>query len=130
MSSVVISPVLSDANAAVTVNGISATSGNIATQGGGFSAVNLVSGLNLITVEVTAQDQITTSTYVISITGGASVTYEANGGTGAMATQSASSSMNLTANAFTRAGYTFDGWNTLANGSGVSYANSASYSFT
>ena len=130
VSSVVISPVLSDANAAVTVNGISATSGNIATQGGGFSAVNLVSGLNLITVEVTAQDQITTSTYVISITGGASVTYEANGGTGAMATQSASSSMNLTANAFTRAGYTFDGWNTLANGSGVSYANSASYSFT
>ena len=130
VSSVVISPVLSDANAAVTVNGISATSGNIATQGGGFSAVNLVSGLNLITVEVTAQDQITTSTYVISITGGASVTYEANGGTAAMATQSASSSMNLTANAFTRAGYTFDGWNTLANGSGVSYANSASYSFT
>ena len=33
---------------------------------------------------------------------------------------------NLTANGFAVAGYTFAGWNTQANGSGTSYANSAS----
>jgi uncharacterized repeat protein (TIGR02543 family) len=31
----------------------------------------------------------------------------------------------LTANTFTRTGYTFAGWNTAANGSGTAYANSA-----
>ena len=35
----------------------------------------------------------------------------------------------LTANTFTRAGYTFSGWNTAANGSGTAYANGATYSF-
>jgi uncharacterized repeat protein (TIGR02543 family) len=33
---------------------------------------------------------------------------------------------NLTANAFERAGYTFFGWNTAANGSGTAYADKAS----
>ena len=33
---------------------------------------------------------------------------------------------DLTANAFTRNGYTFNGWNTQANGKGTSYANMAS----
>jgi uncharacterized repeat protein (TIGR02543 family) len=36
----------------------------------------------------------------------------------------------LTLNTFTRAGYTFSGWNTAANGSGTAYANGASYPFT
>ena len=34
----------------------------------------------------------------------------------------------LTANAFSRPGYNFNGWNTASNGSGTSYANSASVS--
>ncbi len=33
---------------------------------------------------------------------------------------------NLTANAYTKTGYTFNGWNTKADGSGTSYANKAS----
>jgi uncharacterized repeat protein (TIGR02543 family) len=37
---------------------------------------------------------------------------------------------NLTANTFTRAGYSFAGWNTAANGSGTAYADAASYPFT
>ena len=37
---------------------------------------------------------------------------------------------NLSANAFTRVGHTFTGWNTAANGSGTSYADQASYPFT
>ncbi len=34
----------------------------------------------------------------------------------------------LNANSYTRTGYTFDGWNTAANGSGTAYADSASVS--
>lgn len=57
------------------------------------------------------------------------VVFDANGGTGTMNAQSASSATNLTANAFTLSGSTFSGWNTAANGSGTSYADLASYSF-
>lgn len=57
------------------------------------------------------------------------VTFDANGGTGSMATQSSSSAANLTPNSFVRTGFTFGGWNTAANGSGTSYANSASFAF-
>lgn len=57
------------------------------------------------------------------------VTYDANGGSGSMSAQSSGSAANLTSNAFTRAGYYFDGWDTLANGSGTDYANGASYPF-
>jgi uncharacterized repeat protein (TIGR02543 family) len=41
-----------------------------------------------------------------------------------------STSTALTANSFTRAGYTFAGWNTEAIGSGTPYANSASITLT
>jgi len=58
-----------------------------------------------------------------------SVTFNANGGTGSMNAQTASSSTALTSNAFTRSGYSFAGWNTAANGSGTAYSNGAIYSF-
>lgn len=58
------------------------------------------------------------------------VTFNANGGTGAMADQAASVSSPLTNNVFTRSGYTFAGWNTAANGAGTSYTDGASYPFT
>ena len=62
---------------------------------------------------------------------GATVTFDANGGTGSMTNQTASAGTALTANSFTRTGYTFSGWNTVANGSGTAYANSStSYPFT
>ena len=57
------------------------------------------------------------------------VTFNANGGTGTMSNQVANVPTALTLNAFTRAGYTFSGWNTAANGSGTAYANGATYSF-
>lgn len=60
----------------------------------------------------------------------ATVTFDANGGSGSMSAQVASSATNLTANTLTRTGYSFAGWNTAANGSGTPYANSASYPFT
>ena len=53
------------------------------------------------------------------------VTFNANGGTGTMAAQTfvAGVSQTIAANAFTRSGYTFTGWNTAANGSGNSYTD-------
>lgn len=57
------------------------------------------------------------------------VIFNANGGSGAMAVQSASTATNLSTNAFTRSGYTFTGWNTAADGTGTAYADGASYPF-
>lgn len=58
------------------------------------------------------------------------VSFDANGGTGTMASQSASTSTPLSLSAFTRDGWTFTGWNTQANGSGVGYGDGARYPFT
>jgi|GEM_PF-2162712 len=58
------------------------------------------------------------------------VTFDANGGTGTMASQTASTPTALNTNTFTRSGFTFNGWNTVANGSGTAYANGASYLFS
>ena len=57
------------------------------------------------------------------------VTFNANGGSGTMSNQVANVPTALTANAFTRTGYSFVDWTTAANGSGTHYANSATYSF-
>ena len=56
-----------------------------------------------------------------------SVTFNANGGTGSMTAQSFTydAVQTLKANAFVRSGWTFAGWNTKANGSGISYDDQA-----
>lgn len=58
------------------------------------------------------------------------VAYNANGGSGTTASSSHTYGVakTLTANAFTRTGYTFKGWNTKADGSGACYTNSQSVS--
>lgn len=55
------------------------------------------------------------------------VQYLPNGGTGEMAAQTFTydAEQALTANAFTRAGYDFRGWNTSASGSSVQYTDGA-----
>ncbi len=57
------------------------------------------------------------------------VTFNANGGSGTMEPQTITydSASALKANAFTRAGYTFTGWNTAEDGSGMSYPDVCSY---
>jgi uncharacterized repeat protein (TIGR02543 family) len=64
----------------------------------------------------------TPNTYVVS--------YNANGGTGAMANQTATYDQDLATspNAFARAGYTFVGWNAETDGSGAGYANRVVFS--
>ena len=54
------------------------------------------------------------------------VAFKANGGTGKMGAQTIKKNATkaLKANAFTRTGYTFTGWNTKADGTGTAYANS------
>lgn len=57
------------------------------------------------------------------------VKYNGNGNTGgstASSTHTVGVAKNLTANGFTRTGYTFAGWNTSANGNGTSYADKES----
>ena len=56
-------------------------------------------------------------------------TFDANGGSGTMNSQTSATSANIAANTFTRAGYTFTGWNTAADGSGTSFAEGANYNF-
>jgi uncharacterized repeat protein (TIGR02543 family) len=58
------------------------------------------------------------------------VIFDANGGTGTMATQAGLSSATLTPNSFTRSGFTFSGWNTDPNGNGTPYVDGATYPFT
>ena len=57
------------------------------------------------------------------------LTYDANGGSSAPASSlnNAGALLTLSATTPTRAGYTFAGWNTAANGSGTNYAASAAY---
>lgn len=76
---------------------------------------------------------IDTGVVNVSVSGGSSaatVTFNSNGGSGAMADQSASAATALSANAFTRSGYTFAGWNTAADGSGTAYADGDSFPFS
>ena len=61
-----------------------------------------------------------------------SFSFDANGGTGSMSGGSAAygESFQLPGNAFTRPKYTFNGWNTKADGSGIAYADNASLTLT
>ena len=58
------------------------------------------------------------------------ITFDKNDGSGTTATQTVpyGESATLNTNSFTRAGYTFSGWNTKADGSGTAYGDGASVS--
>lgn len=59
-----------------------------------------------------------------------SVKFDANGGSGNMADQASAVPASLSANTFTRAGFTFAGWNTDAAGAAASYADQSTFGFT
>ena len=60
------------------------------------------------------------------------LTFDANGGAGSMEPQffTEGEAQPLTANTFTREGYTFTGWNMAANGAGMGFADGASVMLT
>lgn len=68
----------------------------------------------------------------ISITPGAALRtaqFFANGASGAMPTQVSNEPATLSQNAFTNSGSTFAGWNTAANGTGVTYSAGEVFDF-
>ena len=77
-----------------------------------------------------ANGDVGTWTYTLTV-GNRLITviFNANGGTGTMSAELDNTPTALTNNQFTRARYTFTHWNTAANGSGVSFANGATYPF-
>jgi len=58
-----------------------------------------------------------------------SVLFHGNFGSDPTTTQVSNVAAALTANPFTRSGYSFTGWNTVAGGTGTSYANGANFDF-
>lgn len=58
-----------------------------------------------------------------------SVSFNSNGGSGSMESKliTFESTISLPSNSFSNTGHTFAGWNTLANGTGTSYSDLASY---
>ncbi|MCL2808259.1 MAG: InlB B-repeat-containing protein [Coriobacteriia bacterium] len=59
------------------------------------------------------------------------VSYNANGGSGSVSSQTVTNGASFTtrANGFTRSGYAFTGWNTAANGSGSTWAASTTRTY-
>ena len=70
----------------------------------------------------------TITLYAQWISNNYTIHFDANGGEGEMADQAITydTSTNLTINSFSRTNYTFNRWNTEADGSGASYVDSAS----
>ncbi len=85
-----------------------------------------LSGLNNPETITMDADKSVTATFTVYHT----VTFNANGGTGTMAPQTANVPAALMPNSFTRTGYTFSGWNTVAGGGGTAYADGATYDFS
>ena len=70
-----------------------------------------------------------TTLYAIWTPNNNTITFNANGGTGTMPAQTiaTAATATLSTNTFSYTGFAFSGWNTLANGTGTTYANGASY---
>lgn len=91
------------------------------------SAMTLTTGSHSLSIQFNGTFYDVTFSGIAAAT--KTVTFDANGGSGTMTAQVAATTTNLTANTLTRGGFAFAGWNTAANGSGTSYADSAAYTF-
>ncbi|MBK8811285.1 MAG: InlB B-repeat-containing protein [Acidobacteria bacterium] len=78
-----------------------------------------------IAANTTLYAQWTINSYTVTFNGNGS-----DGGATALQTNNYNTVAALTSNGFTRTGYTFAGWNTLAGGGGTAYADGANYTFT
>ncbi|MBR1911208.1 MAG: InlB B-repeat-containing protein, partial [Treponema sp.] len=79
---------------------------------------------------LTADNGVTITLYALWTEGAYSITFNANGGSGTMADQTASSASptSLSSNGFTRTGYTFAGWATTQSAATAAYSNGQSVS--
>ncbi len=96
------------------------------TFAGWYSGSTKISDQLSITVNPTG----TTTYYAYYKANTYTIKFDANGGSGTMSNQSYAYGVSqaLTANAFTRTGYTFAGWNTKADGTGTKYTDEQSVS--
>ncbi|MGI5990541.1 MAG: InlB B-repeat-containing protein [Lachnospiraceae bacterium] len=109
---------------AFTRSGYTFTAWNTAADGSGTFYYDGVEVMDLAqadeSVTLYAQwEKSTPKTYTVH--------FDANGGSGEMADQTITTGVStaLTANAFSRSGYTFIGWSTGADGNGIYYADQA-----
>ena len=120
------------AGASVGANGVNGTGGGGGAGNACDPTMNGVAVQNLV-FKRTSGGSGGTGSVTIRYTNVFTVTFNANSGTGSpsvsTATQTvASSSVTLaSAGTLTRSGFRFSGWNTLANGSGTSYAAGSSF---
>jgi hypothetical protein len=113
----------------VTLNGTGATSYS---WSGGVTDGTVFLPASTATYTVTGTDGNGCSnmaTQTVNVYYNYTVTFDNNTGSGVMANQVTSAPTALTTNAFTKANYSFAGWNTAANGSGTDYADGVIYSF-
>ena len=113
---------------------VASNSGNMVKSGFGFTGWNTKADgsgafylpgavLTMSTSDLILYAQWSPVAYPLAVT----VSFDPNQGTGTQAAQTAiaGTAVQLASCAFTRTGWTFVGWNTAANGSGVPYANGA-----
>ena len=89
--------------------------------GSSSTSTNASWSFTMPTAATTATASVAANTYTVN--------YNANGGTSGSTASSShtyGTAKALTANGFSRTGYTFNGWNTQANGSGQSYSDKQS----
>ncbi len=102
--------------------GGSLTFDKVVLTGAGFEFDNLT---------VSTEPQTVNPRLVLAETliGNRAVTFRNNTGSGNMSDQVTNTSTALTANSFTKTGYSFTGWNTQSDGLGTAYTNREIYSF-
>ena len=116
--------VTSSSTSNITVSGVTSTSATLKALKVGSSVITISTASD---TNYNASNKATTN---ISISGDTyTISYNANNGTGAPASQSKSYGVGikLSTSIPTRTGYTFTGWNTASNGSGTAYASGADF---
>ena len=116
--------VTSSSTSDITVSGVTSTSATLRALKVGSSIITISTASD---TNYNASNKATTN---ISISGDTyTISYNANNGTGAPASQSKSYGVGikLSTSIPTRTGYTFTGWNTASDGSGTAYASGADF---
>lgn len=108
-----------------------ASTGLLAFVGGESNARSLIDATSVVSSITPALGSVGAyALFRTSLPMSYTVTFDGNGASsGTMSTQNDSGPAALNANSFSRAGYSFAGWNTLANGTGTPYADGATFAF-